>query len=570
MSLCSREFNPNGMKNENRFIDRETPVPPLLLWAALLLLAAAYIAGLFPDIMEVDAAQYASIAREMAETGEYLQVKHRYADYLDKPPLLFWLSSLSISAFGVSAWAYKLPSFLFTLLGLWSVFRFTLIYYPRKVAWYALFILASCQAWFMFNNDVRTDTLLAGAVIFSVWQLSRYIEYKSFWGLILGSLGIAAAMLAKGPIGLMSPVLAIGSHLFFSRNWKGFFKPGWLLMLIIVGALLMPMSYGLFKQYGYEGLKFFFWTQSFGRITGENEWRNDAGYFYFTHTFLWAFLPWALLAIPALLKSISCLIKNKFKNGKSLPETASLFGFILPFIALSFSHYKLPHYIFVTFPFMAVITASFIYQVMEYPKKSLWATVPLGLGSLGLICISGAACMYVFPFGTKWVLLFMGGLILYITLMFMLRKKILPVEKIVFAAIFSAGLANIPLNTLFYPELLNYQPGKTAAEWLSNQASETKPGMYYITDHPLEFHAKQIFPYLTSENIELFITKNPNHVIYTNEFGKSDIEQFGYKTTVKAEFKQHHPGLLTINFLNPKTRESSLQKRYWLSVEKQP
>ncbi|MEO0008670.1 MAG: hypothetical protein RJA20_2866, partial [Bacteroidota bacterium] len=62
------------------------------LWAGAGLLFIA-IAGLFLDIMDVDAAQYASIALEMTQNGSWLQVMHRGADYLDKPPLLFWLSA---------------------------------------------------------------------------------------------------------------------------------------------------------------------------------------------------------------------------------------------------------------------------------------------------------------------------------------------------------------------------------------------------------------------------------------------------------------------------------------------
>ena len=56
-------------------------------------------------LIDIDAAQYASMSREMASTGNYLQLYDLGADYLDKPPLLFWLSSLSIQLFGVHDWA---------------------------------------------------------------------------------------------------------------------------------------------------------------------------------------------------------------------------------------------------------------------------------------------------------------------------------------------------------------------------------------------------------------------------------------------------------------------------------
>ena len=65
--------------------------------------------------MRIDAAQYASISAQMAATNSYLEVKDFEYDYLDKPPFLFWLSSLNIKLFGVNDFAYKFPSFLFLL-----------------------------------------------------------------------------------------------------------------------------------------------------------------------------------------------------------------------------------------------------------------------------------------------------------------------------------------------------------------------------------------------------------------------------------------------------------------------
>jgi len=548
-------------------VDKDSPLPVVIIILVFLALGAAYIAGLFPDVMETDAAQYASISREMAESGNYLEVLHRGEDYLDKPPLLFWLSSLSIQVFGASAWAYKLPSFLFTILGIWSVFRFTLIYYPRKAALYAAFILASCQAWFLFNNDVRTDTILAGSVIFSVWQIARYLEYKNIWGVILGAVGIAAAMMAKGPIGIMAPALAVGSHLVFARRWKTFFRPGWLLMLVIVAILLIPMCYGLYTQYGMDGLEFFFWKQSFGRITGENEWRNDTGYFYFLHTFPWAFIPWALMAIAALFFGLLCLTKNRFKVGKSQPEAMSLFGFLLPFIALSFSHYKLPHYIFVTFPFAAVFCAKFLYQSLEKSKKQALILGTIIPGIIAIVGVSALASIYVFSFTIPYLLMASVGFVLIGVSLFYGRKSLFMAEKALLVAIFCTAFSNFALNTLFYPELLTYQPGKAAAAWLQKNETSKTAALYYVSDHPLEFHAGRILPYLYSSNMQEYVDHHPGSFIYTDDFGLEDLQNFGYQPKIEATFPRQHPALLSITFLNPKTRHLALGNRYWLTLD---
>lgn len=555
------------MRANPEWKDTDTRWPGGIMFVLLAMLASAYSAGLFPDVMEIDAAQYASISAEMARTGEYLQVKHRHENYLDKPPLLFWLSSISVSLFGNHSWVYKLPSLLATLLGLWSLFRLALIYYSRKVAWNAVFILASCQAWFMFNQDVRTDTLLAAFVLFSVWQFASFITYGSLLGLILGSVGLGLAMLAKGPIAAVVVGTAIAAQLIFSRNRKAALTPLWLLAVVITAAVLAPMTYGLYKQYGMKGPAFFFWTQSFGRITGENEWRNDASFFYFFHTFPWAFLPWFPLALLALWDSGRRMIKNRFHASRSLPEVLSVFGFILPFLALSLSHYKLPHYIFVTFPFAALFSARFLSSAFTKPALSRWTIGLLIAGITTLALIGCLTSLFVFNgFYTWFVLLFFFLLSLMICV-YSGRKKIISGEGIVIVGILVAAWTNLQLNLIFYPKLMNYQPGKNAAEFLNTAPAGSFFALYGVSDHPLEFYSDRIFPYYFSSDVSTFFDGNQqNRYLYTDRAGVEDLKRIGYTVTIIREYPRHHPALLSFSFLDPSTRNSSLDYRCWVAA----
>jgi 4-amino-4-deoxy-L-arabinose transferase-like glycosyltransferase len=111
-------------------------------------------------LIDIDAAQYASMSREMASSGNYLQLFDLGKDYLDKPPLLFWLSSISIQLFGVYDWAYRLPSILCLGLALWSVYRFTFLYYNELTAQLSVLVLVSSQAFILMAHDVRCDTML--------------------------------------------------------------------------------------------------------------------------------------------------------------------------------------------------------------------------------------------------------------------------------------------------------------------------------------------------------------------------------------------------------------------------
>ncbi|MFM8743705.1 MAG: ArnT family glycosyltransferase, partial [Cytophagales bacterium] len=316
-----------------------------------------YLIGMFNDVMEVDASQYAAMSREMLQSGNYLQLYDRGQNYLDKPPLLFWVSALSYKLFGISNFAYKLPSVLFSLLGILSTFCLDKRLYGEKAGFYAALILASCQAWFMMNQDIRTDTILAACTIFAIWQLFLFMDEQKWIHLISGSVAAAGAMLTKGPIGLMVPALSIGFYLLVKRDWRNLFNWKWLLVPVMVSVCISPFLYGLYQQYDLQpgkliqgepiksGIKFYLWTQSFGRITGESVWKDDTTQLFFTHTFLWAFLPWCVLFVAALWRDTVELVKSRLHlvNGYTALTWG---GFVFPFIAFSLSHYKLPHYIF--------------------------------------------------------------------------------------------------------------------------------------------------------------------------------------------------------------------------------
>lgn len=94
-------------------------------------------------VIDIDAAQYASMSREMMENGSYLKLYDLGFDYLDKPPMLFWLSSVSLQLFGVFDWAYRLPSVLMLLLGIYATYRLALLFYHKTIAQLSAIVLAS-------------------------------------------------------------------------------------------------------------------------------------------------------------------------------------------------------------------------------------------------------------------------------------------------------------------------------------------------------------------------------------------------------------------------------------------
>ena len=511
-------------------------------------LLTAYLFGFFVDVMDIDAAQYASIAREMLTDKSYLQVTHWHSAYLDKPPLLFWLSCLSFKILGVSTFAYKLPSFLFSLLGFYSLYRFARLYYDEAAARLSAIILASCQAMFLINNDVRTDTLLMGSVIFSVWQIAAYLKDGRFLNLIGGSAGIGLAMLAKGPIGLVIPVFAFTGDALLRKNFRQLLQWKWLIGLLIIAVTLTPMCIGLYRQFGWIGLKFYFWTQSFGRITGDSEWKNDAGDLYLIHEFLWAFLPWTALFAYALFLRLKDVFQKKPSS-----EFITLSGFMLTFIALSLSRYKLPHYIFVIAPFAAVMTAHFI---AKFPKRVAWFQLPLILLAWAFTALVSFG---IFP--VKSWLLWSALLVFFFTAIFFLFKNS---KEHVIATLLTIGAFNILLNAHVYPALLKYQPSRQIAERLQKENAPVRNFFTYKTNsHSLDFYCGMVAQGIY-EPERLKAKAADSLWLYVREKDFREVVVLNIPFTVIDSFDFYSVSNLSPEFVNPETREKKVSKVYLL------
>lgn len=530
-----------------------------------------YIFNLFIDVMEIDAAQYALISMEMSWTKSFLQVYQQGQDYLDKPPLLFWLSSLSMLLLGISTFAYKLPSVLIAILGIYSTYRFAKHFYSKETARLAALVLASSQALFLITNDIRTDTNLLGLTMFSVWQLSAYLKSKKWKNLLLTGIGIGGAMMAKGPIALIIPAAAFGLDFLLKREWKNIFKPQWLLLLLIIASTLIPMSYGLYSQfdlhpektvYGLEGpsgLRFFFWTQSFGRITGEIYWDNDAGYFYFLHTILWDFQPWVSLFIPALIIRFRKLILKKFKAQKN-EEYASFGGFILVFIALSLSSYKLPHYIFVLFPFASILVADFIYQLKEKVCARV-AKVQFGIMHIFWVLMP-INFIFIFPPKNAILpaLLFLLFIITWKAFLSLKRKA----QQTYIPTIITAFSFNLLMATNFYPNLLTYQSTSQAGKMVDeNTIPNDKFYHFERSSYSLDFYAKRITP---SARISEIDKLENGSWIFTDEQGLKKLNENNIRFVLIKSFPKFHVTALDIEFLWQETRHKRLEKEYLVKI----
>ena len=531
-----------------------------------------YLAGMLVNIMDVDASQYAAMSREMLESGSYLQIYEHGHDYLDKPPLLFWLSSLSMAVFGATNFDYKFPSFLFALIAIYSTYRFAQLFYSERIAQVSALILASSQALFTITNDCRTDTLLMGCVAFTFWQLAAAFETPKKSHFLLGFIGIGFGLLSKGMVAIVIPAMAFSVHFIYKKAYKNFILPEYLWGLLVIALILLPMCWGLYQQFdlhpeklvngktGVSGLRFFFWTQSFGRITGENEWQNAVYFTFLFENMLWSFIPWILLFTVGYLTAIINLFKKNpfFKT----TELITLGGFTLGYASLASSQYQLPHYIFVVYPLIAVITARFVVDVLEAKTRDFLSKIAKILRGVHWFVLSilwvlpFLILVYVFP---DWGFPLIGMAILTLIYLVLSIKN----KSLVFSSIYTALIINLFLNLYFYPKLLTYQEGSEVGQFLNAQKTPKNPFFVYKYRAlgALHFYSRR----LVEEKTEIQQVETGDWLL-TNKEGVAEIENAGFQIKIIKEGHAFSVSALTSTFLNPKTRSSATEVYYLIQV----
>lgn len=539
------------------------------LWALIAAAIVVYIVGLSIDIMDIDAAQYASISLEMLKRHDFLTVTERGANYLDKPPLTFWLSALSYKIFGVNTVAYKLPSVLFSLLALFSTYKLARAFYSKEIALLSVVITSTCLAFFMINNDCRTDTILTGATLFALYQLVFYIRTKKFLYLFGAFVAVGLAMLSKGPIGLVMPFAIIGLDLLVKKDWKSIFSFRWFWGLPIVALILTPMCIGLYRQFGSEGLYFFFWKQSFGRFTGENEfvkqltpqeYVNDPFFFY--HTFLWLFAPWAILFVVGFVVEIKNFIQKKAKLQPD-EEMITWAGFILIFTAMSMSMYKLPHYIIMALPLAGIVTAKFL---VLHLKGKLYRWL-LGL-HVFLMFLLWVVCFYLvgvsFPSNNTFSLIL---IVVFFGITVFVFYKSVGVQRLVYLLSLTIVFGYFMMNYHVYPRLLAYQTSGTYGRYIhDHQLPVARVHNFTDRDNALDFYAQNVIPHYDPTKQNITASLQPGHYVIASKALIDVIDKRGVAYKILLAKDNYRVTLLTPEFLNPATRPDVLNKRYLIEV----
>lgn len=545
---------------------KQEKIPYILL---LILALFVHLQGYFLDFFLDDTGLFGTISKNIVESNDYLNLTLFGKDWLDKPHLPFWCSALSMKAFGVNAFGYKLPAFVCLLLAAYYTFRLTKTKYDEKTAYIAVILLLSAQYTFMNATEGRVENFVMLAIIGSVFHIDRWLyAAKPLWSehLFLSAFWAAFGMMSKGTYVLIFILLFIGIQLLIKRQFV--LMLGLLFVLILTGIFIIPELYALYIQFdthpekeimgrtGVSGIRWFLWDTQFGHFT--NTFKHGSahkGYFFFLHTLLWAFLPWAILFFVGTVASINKAIK------KGLPEYYSLAGGLATLLVFSISKFQLPHYISILFPFFAIVVANFVLEITDKRMQRFYQWIQY----------FQAVVLAVALFAFQWILApeqwWLTGILLLSGALFtgyiLKHTGTLQVRPILVSAL-AIILVNAYLHLSFYPLLIRYRGEVQAAKYINAQQPNKSVTVLGPVSHRFEFYSDQHTRRISLEEFESYPASDSFVVLCTQEALLQEARQRNISFKILQTFDCYPNETLTFNFIHHQTRPQSFLTYYLL------
>jgi 4-amino-4-deoxy-L-arabinose transferase-like glycosyltransferase len=384
------------------------------VWAVLILvtLYACYFSHLDTiGFVGPDEPRYASIARDMAETGDWVTPRLYGKLWFEKPPLYYWGAALSFKLFGVSEAAGRLQSAVCALLATIAVAWLAWRIYDAETARWVLLLLPTTVGMIGFSHAAATDmpfsamltiAMVAAAVLLGLvpyrstsWPADRSSSLASaassipFTSLLFGVF-LGLAVLAKGPAALILCGGAVLFWAFFTKRW-----PDTLRLLHPAGIIAFCVTalpwYILCAYRNPDFLGIFIVEHNFKRFL-TSEFQHIQPFWFYAEIILIAFLPWTAALVWTLIVGLKRLVQPQQLNA----GTSFLLcwaGFCVAFFTISRS--KLPGYVLPAVPAIGLILSRAATSLAAVKHRSF------GIASLAAAALFGSAFVAIFKVGDR-------------------------------------------------------------------------------------------------------------------------------------------------------------------------
>jgi 4-amino-4-deoxy-L-arabinose transferase-like glycosyltransferase len=299
-----------------------------------------------------DGCFYSEVAKEMANTGDYLTPRFGYtvAFYHAKPPILFWANALSGRVFGFNNFAMRLPSALFGFMGIVALFLFVRRYYSATTAFISAVVMTCTEQYLIHARDAVTDMIFSaffGIAMISFW--TGYKDKKNAFFYIMGA-AIGLAVMTRNIVGLFAYAV-IGAFIILFRKgevikeahfWGGVMLsfmvsvPWYWYMIYRYGNSFVDSYLGSMLHFGFKGIQ-----------------NDDSRWYAYLKKIVENYWPW----LPILIAGCYREFKNSINRKISEINVFVLLWAFVPLVIFQLSSVKQSQYIVpIYFPF-AIITA---------------------------------------------------------------------------------------------------------------------------------------------------------------------------------------------------------------------
>ena len=363
---------------------------------ALLIAATLYICY-FSNLNTIgfvgpDEPRYAWIARDMAETGDWVTPRLYGRPWFEKPPLLYWGGAIFFKLMpGQPEIAARLPSAICALLATLTLAWLAWRAYGAECARWLLFLLPATVGMIGFSHACATDMPFAGmltialacaAVILGLVPSNEdtpVLPRTPWLALLLFGFFTGLAVLAKGPAALILIGGAVFFWALFTRCWRDAFRLLHPAAIAVFLATALPW-YVLCARRNADFFRVFIIEHNFKRYLTP-EFQHIQPFWFYVPVLLIAFLPWAVTFAWGTTLGI------RHRPYEPLARLLLCWSsFCLLFFSMSRA--KLPGYILPAIPALALLSAINMQNHGAARKKSFRASCAVGSLLFGLAAIA--------------------------------------------------------------------------------------------------------------------------------------------------------------------------------------
>jgi 4-amino-4-deoxy-L-arabinose transferase-like glycosyltransferase len=369
----------------------ETQAPRASSWRAALLVfgicCVVYGFGLGSfGLIARGEPRYATVAREMLHTGDFITPRINGMVYLDKPPLLHWMDAASMGLLGETEGAFRLPTMLLAALCTALLYALARLVMGQRVALCSAAVLTSSVLWFCMARHARFDLPLATMVSVALcccwWAAEGGVERR--WWYLGAAAAMGLGMLTKGPIALVLTGVPFLLYMGLTGRLAALKHVPWIACVTLLLAIAAPW-YVACERANPGYLRFFFGHENAWRLTREVPVRQP---WWHTVAFLLGGLsPWGLCVPGALRRAWRSVRYEGGAEARLLLLSCLLVGVVIAVYLPP--PVKFVQYIIPALPAMALLIGRYLGAPNNEGRVGLYATAGLVLLTAVAVAVTG-------------------------------------------------------------------------------------------------------------------------------------------------------------------------------------